>query len=265
MLAKLVDFGQQNGWIVKVFPIYEDTEHGRVYLWEERYGPEWVKKKLEEIPESAFAQEYLQRPGSSRKDIKPEDFKFYDKEFESVLEAIEYGRYIVCIGVDPAAKTGERNDYTAVVPVALDPATGIKYVLPGYIERASFNTKIHAVINEHIRWKAHITGIESVQFQIALKEAIDLEARRQGVTINTVPVQQSIDKKMRISRLYGAISAGTIRFLRHRTHSVIVDQLINLHTADHDDGADALEIAIRLHDDRRKRERPKVSHAVAEF
>lgn len=265
MLAKLVDFGQQNKWNVRVFPIYEDTPEGRVYLWPQRYGPEWVQKKLEEIPESAFTQEYLQKPGSTNKDIAPDAFVFYDKSFPEVLDAIESGRYIVCIGVDPAAKTGERNDYTAIVPVALDPTTGIKYVLPAMIERLAFGAKVQAVINTHIKWNAVVSGIESQQFQVALKEAIDLETRRQGVTIHTMPILQSYDKKLRISRLYSAIAAGTIRFLRHRTHSVIIDQLLNLYTCDHDDGADALEISIRCHDDRRRKQSCGRSNAVAEF
>ena len=265
MLAKLLEFGKQNGWNTKVFPIYEDTPEGRVYLWEERYGEEWVKLKQMQMPASAFTQEYLQKPGGKNSDIKLEDFTFYDREFDDVLQAVEQGRFITCIGVDPAAKTGERNDYTAIVPVAFDPATGIKYVLPAYIDRATWNTKIQAVIGEHLRWNAVLTGIESVQFQIALKDAIDIETRRQGVTIRTEAVNQSMDKKLRISRIFSSIATGTIRFLRHRSHSIIIDQLVNLHSVDYDDGADALEIAIRLHDDRAKKNRVSGSVAMAEF
>lgn len=265
MLSKLVEFGKQNNWNVRVFPIYEDTPEGRVYLWEQRYGAEWVEKKLKEIPESSFAQEYLQKPGGVNKDIKMDDFVFYDDSFEDVLEAIELGRFIVCMGVDPAARTGERHDYTAIVPVAVDPSTGIKYVLPAFIERAGWSAKVNAVISEHIRWRSILTGIETQQFQIALKEAIDIETRRQGVTMRTMPITQNMDKKLRISRIYGSITAGTIRFLRHRSHSIIIDQLLNLHTTDHDDGADALEIAIRVHEELRQRNRPSTSRVHVDF
>ena len=249
-LAQLIEYGKQHGWNVRVFPIYTtDAQGKRTYLWPEKWDDAWVQEKLQEIPLSALEQEFLQNPSAGQQEIGEEEFTFY--KLEDIMPLLEKGQMVVCTGVDPAAKAKEHSDYTAIVSVALDRTTGVRYVLPANISRLqNLNAKVTAIIVQALRWDAHTVGIEDVQFQYALKEAVDGQARRDGVTINTIGVPQSGDKLLRISRLYGPIGAGTIRFLREKSHSVIIDQLIHLYTTDYDDGADALEIANWVHDKR---------------
>ena len=243
MLTRFVEYGKQHGWPVHVMRVYEDTPDGREYLWPERFSEEWIQRTQAEMPMSAFEAEYLQNPTAGSSDLSPEDFTYYAlSDIENMLDA---RRFIVAIGVDPACKTGEHNDYTAIVTVALDPTTGIRYVLPITLDRLKLAGKVEAIFNTAIRWRAHDIGIEDVQFQIALKEAVDMRAREANVILPTTPVSQKGDKALRITRLVPAIKNGTIRFLREREHAVVVDQLIHIYNTDYDDGADALEIANR--------------------
>ena len=244
MLNQLAEFGKAHNWNVRVYPVYEDTPQGRKYLWESRFGAAWVKETLEKMPQSAFDQEFLQRPSSGMTELTYESFTFY--KYEDIIPMLESGRLVVTLGVDPACRTSERSDYSALVPVARDPSTGIMYVLPALIQRLNFAGKLNAIIAESQRVNAHRVGIETVQFQIALKEALDQRAQQEGLLIPTVDVKQTVDKYLRISSIFHMIQNGMLRFTRHRSHATIMDQLINLYDTKYDDGADALEIAIRV-------------------
>lgn len=243
MLNQLADFGRSHGWCVKVFPVYKDTEHGREYMWPEKFGPEFVKQQLETMPFSAFSQEYLQQATEGHAELSQEQIHYYTRaELDQLIELKRLG---IFLGVDPSCKKTEHGDRTAIIPVGFDKQSGVFYVLPAVLDRMGHVARVAAICSMCAMWNPIRVGIETVQYQIALKEAVDEQAKQSGLVIPTLAVPQSGEKLLRISRLFSPVANGTIKFLRgDKTHSIIVDELLHLWDSEHDDGADGLEIAI---------------------
>lgn len=244
-LAQLMEFGKTNGWQLRVYPIYTDTPKGREYLWESRYGEEWVQKKLQEIPQSVFDQEYRGIASSGQRDLSWEDVAQHYYNLSDIEDMLRAGTLRITLGVDPACRTKDKNDFTAMVPLAMDKRTGVMYVLPALLDRLNHPAKVSALVNMQVRWNPVLVCIETVQYQIALREAVQEYAKREHVTINTFDIESRGEKHLRLSRLNGSIRSGRIRFLRNdKTHQMIIEQQINLGEG-HDDGPDALEMALQ--------------------
>jgi predicted phage terminase large subunit-like protein len=65
--------------------------------------------------------------------------------------------------------------------------------------------------------------------------------------IPVVPLHNSVNKLVRIRRLGPYLGQGTIRFKAGSPGTkLLVDQLRDFPTADHDDGPDSLEMALRV-------------------
>lgn len=272
MLNQLADFGRSHGWCVKVFPVYKDTEHGREYMWPEKFGPEFVKQQLETMPFSAFSQEYLQQATEGHAELSSEQIHYYTRaELDQLLEL---HRLQIFFGVDPSCRKTEHSDRTAIVPVGFDKQSGVFYVLPATIDRMGHVARVAAICSMAALWSPIRIGIEVQQYQIALRESVDDQAKKDGVIIPTLGITQHDDKLLRISRLFSPIAAGTIKFLRSdKSHSLIVDELLHLWDSEHDDGADALEISLYTAErvlgllkksDSRKRGGAHVSNKAAE-
>jgi len=257
-LVQLIDHGRRVGWNVRVFPLYQDTPDGRVYLWEQRYGKDWIERKALDITQAGLEREYLHNPQSETTDLNQESFTYYDAARNDVFKAVERGRFVVCMGVDPACKTAERNDYTAIVPVARDPSNGIMYVLPAIIDKLGSDAKTDAIIAHAQRWSASETGIESVQAQVVIADAVQRRCRKAGIVLKITEIPQRVEKALRISALFSLIKTGALQFLRgDQSHATIIEQLVYLYTTDHDDGADALEIGVRIHAEQAKRKQQR--------
>jgi len=250
MASKLLEYGGKHGWPSVVFRVKDtDPETGEeVYTWPERFGPEFEKRKREElIFAEAYEQEYQQRPSAGNIELSPQDIGYYDYD-EFSRTRLPYCE--VYTAWDPAAgDDATRGDYTAGVTIAFDPADGVRYVLPAYHRRGvGLLGKVAAIVDEYIKWRPVSIGIESVAFAYMLREAVDEEARKRGLTLPTESIKQEVIRKaLRIRRLYGPIKRRTLLFIQDDPiHRIMIDQAINIDTADHDDLADALEMADRL-------------------
>ena len=173
------------------------------------------------------------------------DFHFWDDEFdsaESLIDAIgEHGRiYGAC---DPSlGKAGRGADDTAIISLLRDDRTSMLYVLDADIRRRKPSTIISGVIEyDRLRHYARF-GVEVNQFQEFLAD----ELRRQSDLVSAhVPVsniRHTTDKLGRIQRLQPLVSSGTLRFSRR--HLRLFEQLRQFPHAAHDDGPDALEMAV---------------------
>jgi len=254
LAQKLADIGKKRDWHILEFRVKEfDEEQGcEVYTWEKRFGPEFEKmEKNRLVFESSWQTEYQLNPSTGTDDLKEADFKGYDLEW-FLRERLKFCRvYFAC---DPASGKKQKSDKTALVPIALDRATGIKYVLPIVHERGldeyEIAKKYIDMYRHYMRHAALVArhGVESVAFQDALRGIIYKECLREGLTINPEPIQQSGrgDKRLRIRRTWKGIKQGHILFLLDdEGHVEMIQQIFN-EDSDHDDAADAFEMADRL-------------------
>ena len=87
-------------------------------------------------------------------------------------------------------------------------------------------------------------GFENIAFQEVMKQWIDDLSRENRIYLPCVGISQKKDKVQRITRLSPLVENGTILFRRDQTE--LIEEVIHLPKADHDDGPDALEMAIGL-------------------
>ncbi len=101
------------------------------------------------------------------------------------------------------------------------------------------------------RFRPHIFGVEANQYQELLAGELAAEFQRQQIAhIAPVGVHNSINKQVRIRRLGPYLSQRRLRFLAGSASTrLLVEQLRDFPAGAHDDGPDALEMAVRLTED----------------
>jgi predicted phage terminase large subunit-like protein len=98
------------------------------------------------------------------------------------------------------------------------------------------------------RFQPHALGVEANQFQELLGADISAALIREGlIGISPCSVTNTINKQVRIRRLGPLLAARRLRFKTNSPGTrLLVEQLREFPIADHDDGPDALEMALRL-------------------
>lgn len=87
-------------------------------------------------------------------------------------------------------------------------------------------------------------AVEAVQFQEFLRTEIVRRGAESGVPIPAVPIKPTSDKLLRIESLQPYMTNGVL--LLHSSQSTLIDQFRHFPKADHDDGADAVEMVYKL-------------------
>jgi predicted phage terminase large subunit-like protein len=98
-----------------------------------------------------------------------------------------------------------------------------------------------------LRFRPTAFVVEANQYQELLRGEFEGELRRQNVS-HIVPIGMTnlVNKQMRIRRLGPMLSQKRLKFLRGSPATrLLVDQLRDFPIGAHDDGPDALEMALR--------------------
>jgi predicted phage terminase large subunit-like protein len=139
-----------------------------------------------------------------------------------------------------------RGDYSAFVALGLA-ADGTLYIEADLARRPTPQIVTDGV--ELVRrFRPQLFGIEANQFQDLLGADFLAEFTRQGL-IGTAPcsITNTINKQVRIRRLGPLLAARRLRFKTNSPGTrLLVQQLREFPIAGHDDGPDALEMALRL-------------------
>lgn len=216
-------------------------------LWQDRFNLGTLKLIRDGDGEKAgigtlaFEQEYQNNPIDPETQIvKSEWIRYYEPS------EIENEELLITSALDPSVGKTTHSDFSAIVTIAK--SNGNYYVLDCDMERRSPQAQVGAVANHFQKWYSQgngrrqytAFGIESNAFQVVLKNEID----NLGLNIPTVEVKNVSDKVARIQSISPLIEQGRIKFLRSQQR--LIDQLITFPKGDHDDGPDALEMAIKL-------------------
>lgn len=151
------------------------------------------------------------------------------------------------VALDPSKGTdASRGDYSAFVMLAID-SDGTLWVEADLARRPTPQMVTDGVaICE--RFEPHLFGVEANQWQELLAAEFTAEFHRQGrYDIQPATIHNHLNKQLRIRRLGPYLSRRRLKFYRH-SHStrLLVDQLHDFPGAAHDDGPDALEMALRM-------------------
>lgn len=162
---------------------------------------------------------------------------------ESLPPLEEY--LIRVIAVDPSlGKQDKQGDYSAIVCVGV--ARDLIWVQADLARRAPYK-----IVQDTIRrcelWKPQAVGIEANQFQQLLVHEFERQAAgRFGITWPTFRIDNRVPKLVRIRRLGQYITRRELRIVDDPSGRLLVGQLQDFPQGQHDDGPDALEMAIRL-------------------
>jgi len=98
------------------------------------------------------------------------------------------------------------------------------------------------------RFQPDVFGIETNQFQDLRAGQFEVELRRAGAPgVRPTPLDNRTNKLVRIRRLGPYLASRRLRFKSGSPGTrLLVEQLQEFPISDHDDGPDALEMAIRL-------------------
>lgn len=151
------------------------------------------------------------------------------------------------IALDPSkGRDARHGDYSALVMLGID-RDGI-----GHVEADLARRPTPRMVADGVTWckrfRPMAFGVEANQWQDLLAAEFVAEFKRQGL-IGVVPceIHNHTAKPMRIRRLGPYLSQRRLRFKRGSAGTkLLVDQLRDFPMGAHDDGPDALEMALRL-------------------
>lgn len=151
------------------------------------------------------------------------------------------------LALDPSkGKRDKVGDYSAYVKLGVDKDDCL--LVEADLARRPIAQMIADGVAIYKDWKPEAFAIESNAWQELLAPDFSQEFVRQNVLAPEVwQINNQVNKLVRIRRLAGYLAHRRVRFkLNSPGTQLLVDQLMDFPGGDHDDGPDAMEMAIRL-------------------
>jgi predicted phage terminase large subunit-like protein len=214
---------------------------GQRPLWPALWPAERLEKKHRQMSTVDFNAEMMNLTGAENSPFPEEWIVYYEPEEIQDLEMAS------ATAIDPSAKSGENNDYKAIITVSLNREKMIFYVRHAWIRHASPGEMFAAAYHQHDAYGGQ-SWIEDNMLEDFLHEAIQNYAREVGRYIPWMPVHHSTNKEARIiGTLSYLVEYGKLKFLKnHSDQNLLVEQLIYILNKNvNDDGPDALEEVVR--------------------
>lgn len=216
---------------------------GAVLLWPEEEDLYTLMCMRAESGHSAFEREKQNSP------IDPELCEWPESYFDDSIWFDTWPKNLTVktLALDPSkGADSARGDYSALIKLGVD-RQGILYVEADLARRPTPQIVADGV-EAYRTFSPDVFGIEANQFQDLLAGDFAREFRNQGIlAAHPHPLLNRTNKLVRIRRLGPYLSGRRIRFKNDSPSTrLLIEQLRQFPLADHDDGPDALEMAIRL-------------------
>ncbi len=221
----------------------EEMERGASVLWPEEESLYELMCMRVEGGRTAFEREKQNSP------VNPELCEWPESYFDESIWCDGWPANLVvkAMALDPSkGSDARRGDYSALVMLGVD-RQGVVYVEADLARRPT--SQIVADGAEwYGRFRPDVFGIEANQFQDLLAGEFETAFRRQGILgPRPMPLENRVAKQVRIRRLGPYLSSRRMKFLNNSPGTrILVEQLRDFPIGDHDDGPDALEMALRL-------------------
>ncbi len=150
------------------------------------------------------------------------------------------------MALDPSKGRSDRADYSAFVLLVQD-VRGTMWIDADLARR-----DVRRIIDDGLllarKFRPDAFGVEANQFQEVLADLFAERSQAMNLSLPLWCVTNHLNKQTRIrATLTPHLARGEFRFRRHSPGAkLLVDQLIAFPAGDHDDGPDALEMAVRL-------------------
>ncbi len=221
----------------------EKMDEGAVVLWPDQEDLYTLMQMRTESGRTAFEREKQNSP------VNPDFCEWPESYFEETIWFEEFPKRRVCcvMSLDPSKGSDSvQGDYSAFVIVVLG-EDGLLYV-EADLARRSVPEILSQGVELYKKFEPDVFAIESNQFQDLLQSDFALEFAAQGMPqVYPYPLENRTNKLVRIRRLGPLLSSKKLKF-RHNSHStkLLIEQLKMFPVGDHDDGPDALEMAVRV-------------------
>lgn len=149
--------------------------------------------------------------------------------------------------LDPSkGKDAKKGDYQSFIKLAVD-QDDVLYVQAD-MKRRPIAQMVADGVDIYREFRPDAFGIEANAWQDLLQPDFAEEFSKQGVLAPEAwLINNSVNKQVRIRRIGGYLAHGRIRFKSDCPDTaLLIDQLLDFPEGSHDDGPDALEMAIRL-------------------
>jgi predicted phage terminase large subunit-like protein len=216
---------------------------GAVLLWPEEENLYTLMCMRSESGHTAFEREKQNSP------INPEQCEWPETYFDETIwfETWPDALIVKTMALDPSkGSDSHRGDYSALVMLGVD-RRGLIYVEADLARRPTPQIVADGV--ERLRqFHPDAFGIEVNQFQDLLAGQFEIELQRANLCgVRPTPIDNRTNKLVRIRRLGPYLSSRRLRFKSDSPGTrLLVEQMQEFPAGDHDDGPDALEMAIRL-------------------
>jgi predicted phage terminase large subunit-like protein len=182
---------------------------------------------------------YQQRPGRS------DDCTWPDAYFGRHLWAGTFPRVfdVSALAVDPS-RGGRKGDYSAIVFAGI--SGGLAWI-DASLERRPPERIVSDAIDMALRYAPHVVAVEANAFQFLLGSEFDRQCRDRRIPpLPLHLVEQHGAKDLRIGNLGPYLLGEKFRLRDSPGCRLLVQQLREFPLSDHDDGPDALELAMRM-------------------
>ncbi|MBB6429103.1 phage terminase large subunit [Algisphaera agarilytica] len=146
---------------------------------------------------------------------------------------------------DPSlGQRGRKGDYSAVITLVRDSSTKVMYVIGADIARRSPDQLVEHIARLSRTYTYRDFAMETNLHKGLLVDQIINRTRVGGRSLRVKKVENTQNKGVRISSLEPLIAQGQLRFSRRQ--QMLLEQLRHFPLGAHDDGPDALEMAVRI-------------------
>jgi predicted phage terminase large subunit-like protein len=155
------------------------------------------------------------------------------------------------MALDPSkGKQSRKGDYAATVAIGIA-KDGQLYVDANF-DKANVDIMLDGAIEFASRFAIETSGpvdafgVEANQFQELLADILTDKTSHGRVALPVYKINNNVNKEIRIRRLTPYLSTGQVKIRNTPGGRLLVGQLKEFPTGEHDDGPDAFEMALRL-------------------
>lgn len=218
---------------------------GATLLWPELEDLPTLMRMRAESGHAAFEREKQNSP------IDPAACEWPESYFDEHIWFDEWpaNLHVKTMALDPSkGADAHRGDYSAFVMLGVD-RQGIIY-LEADLARRPTPQIVADGLELLARFQPHAFAVEANQFQDLLAGEFEIAIRRRSpLGVRPTPIENTVNKLVRIRRLGPYLSTRRLRFKANSPGTkLLVEQLQEFPIADRDDGPDAAEMALRLAD-----------------
>lgn len=245
-------FRQEQGGLKAADSFFNDQKElmlqGSKVLWEEQYDY-YSLMKIKKIEGPYEFNREMQNEPRNLEDcyFNPNEFKYWPSKYQAESDLVndlrdELEYFGAC---DPSMGKGKGRDldYSAIIILARHAKENMFYVLKADIKLRSPEELTRDIVDCHRGRTFSGFVLEANFFQGLFIPAIRTLATQEGVHTSIQPIHNMNNKENRIGQIRNFITQGWIRFCKDQDR--LLEQLCDFPMSKHDDGPDALEMAIR--------------------